>query len=311
MAFRAHIHRRLAWLQLPGALLGALLQRTPALWCRGGGELVGMRGATTALVRTAACATAALAPVHALAGATQFVQSQPNPVRGVVGQPLTVAFSITAAPSPPNRFIVNGPLPPGLGTIPAMNGNRIPSGTPAITGTPTEAGTFAVNVTGSDGLHSMAHILIFEIAGRAAPTITSQPRSQAIAAGGTVAFNVGAENAVAFQWQRNGVDLPGATGATLVLRDSRVADAGSYACVVANETGAVQTDVAHLQLIASGEPGRLVQFSLLTELTADAPALNVGLGLGGATGARPLLVRAAGPSLAALGLPRAWADPKL
>ncbi len=60
-------------------------------------------------------------------------------------------------------------------------------------------------------------------------------------------------------------------------------------------------------------PGRLVNLSILTNITSSDPSFTVGtvLGGGGTSGNKALLVRAAGPSLTPLGVSGALADPKL
>jgi len=59
-------------------------------------------------------------------------------------------------------------------------------------------------------------------------------------------------------------------------------------------------------------PGRLVNLSLLTELAAgESFTLGFVVGGTGTTGSKPLLVRAAGPSLGQLGVSNSHADPKL
>jgi hypothetical protein len=59
-------------------------------------------------------------------------------------------------------------------------------------------------------------------------------------------------------------------------------------------------------------PGRLVNLSLLTDLAAgESFSLGFVVGGTGTTGNKPLLVRAAGPSLAPLGVASPHADPKL
>ena len=50
-----------------------------------------------------------------------------------------------------------------------------------------------------------------------APTITTQPQGETKNPGETAAFSVAATGATGYQWQRNGINIPGATGATLTL----------------------------------------------------------------------------------------------
>ena len=89
-----------------------------------------------ALLRSAVAATVALGALHSLAGATQFEQNPGNPVAGTVGQSLSVTFTINGSPTPPFKFSINNPLPPGLTTVPEMVGNEVMSRFPTIAGTP-------------------------------------------------------------------------------------------------------------------------------------------------------------------------------
>jgi hypothetical protein len=73
---------------------------------------------------------------------------------------------------------------------------------------------------------------------------------------------------------------------------------------------------ARLTVVPAGtptNPGRLINLSILTSVTAADPLFTLGTVLGGAgtSGAKPLLVRAAGPSLSPLGVGGPLADPKL
>lgn len=62
----------------------------------------------------------------------------------------------------------------------------------------------------------------------------------------------------------------------------------------------------------TGNPGRLVNLSILTELAAgDSFTMGFVVGGDGTNGAKALLARAAGPSLAQLGVANAHTDPKL
>lgn len=239
------IYRRLPWFNVPGALLVMLLQRTPALRVLVNSEEFAMSSPVGALLRSAVAASA-LGAVHSLAGATQFVQSPDNPVRGEVGKPLAVSFTIIGSPQSPNQFSLNSDLPPGLSTIPAAVRGTINSGTPTISGTPTQAGTFTVTVTGSDGIYSQTDTIFFEITGGTAsnpPSITAQPpSSRAVAVGGSTSLSVTATDATSFQWMRNGTAVANngsATTATLNLSNVQPANAGLYTVVVTNASGTV------------------------------------------------------------------------
>ncbi len=253
MKFSAALARHLTWLNLPGALLLALLQRTPVVRVAAtAGEFV-LASPIGHVLRSAVAATATLGTLHSLAGATQFVQSPTGTIRGTVGTTLSVGFTITGSPLPPNFFTLESPLPPGLRTIPEVQGNRISSGSPVITGIPTEAGSFSVSVTGSDGAFSQTDTINFIITGGTvtAPAITTQPATQTVTAGATVTFTVTASGSPTFQWRKDGATLTGATAATLTRTNVTAADAGAYSVVVTNSAGSATSNVATLTVNAT------------------------------------------------------------
>ena len=242
-----------AWLNLPAALLVLVLQRTPALRVfAGAGDYV-LTSRAGELLR-AAFTLAGLGALHSRAGATTFVQSPANPVSGTVGLRIDVAFTYTGTPSSPARFQVSGSLPPGLSFLPAPQGGIIRSGTPLITGTPTQAGTFTVFVQGfnAEGLtNNVQQPIVFMITGgvtTTAPAISTQPQGQSVSAGTAVTFTVVATGspAPAFQWTKNGANLTGATAASLTIATAQTADAGNYAVVVTNSAGTVTSSPATL-----------------------------------------------------------------
>ncbi len=66
--------------------------------------------------------------------------------------------------------------------------------------------------------------------------------------GGDVSFRIEASGALplAYQWRFNGVAIPNATDATLVLTNVQSTDAGGYKVVVTNSFGATTSIVARL-----------------------------------------------------------------
>ena len=70
------------------------------------------------------------------------------------------------------------------------------------------------------------------------PSINPQPANQSVTVGGGATFNIGASgNVQSYQWRVNGVNVPGATSASLTLNNVQPSDAGSYTCVVENKIG--------------------------------------------------------------------------
>ncbi|PAW65870.1 MAG: hypothetical protein B9S34_09555 [Opitutia bacterium Tous-C1TDCM] len=106
------------------------------------------------------------------------------------------------------------------------------------------------------------------------PSVTTQPVSQIVASGATVALTVAATGTPAptFQWRLNGTPIPGATGTTLTLGNFSAANAGSYSVAVSNSAGTVFSQTATLELATlpafttqpasrSVAPGQAVTFS--------------------------------------------------
>lgn len=88
----------------------------------------------------------------------------------------------------------------------------------------------------------------------AAPVIVVQPRDTAVAAGSSCTFEVRAtgEGTLSYQWRHNGVDITGATSATLsVTLITSSMDGDGYSCVVSNEGGRTVSNVAILSVKAS------------------------------------------------------------
>jgi hypothetical protein len=94
------------------------------------------------------------------------------------------------------------------------------------------------------------------------PLITYAPvLVQTNRVGETVSWNVTAAGspAPAYQWRKDGADIPGQTNATLRLTNVRLADAGGYAVVVANALGRASTRVAELTVTGQEPPAIVVQ----------------------------------------------------
>jgi hypothetical protein len=87
-----------------------------------------------------------------------------------------------------------------------------------------------------------------------APTFTQQPASLSVVAGQPASFTVAASGTapLTYQWQRNGVDIAGATSATYSLASAVIGDSGaSFRAVVGNVAGSVTSDPATLTVTSS------------------------------------------------------------
>jgi hypothetical protein len=111
-----------------------------------------------------------------------------------------------------------------------------------------------------------------------------------------------------YQWRRNGVALVGATAAALPIAAASAADAGDYTVIVTDANGPIASRMARLA-VDTPRSGQLVNLSVRAGTRAGGPPLIVGAVATG--GAKPLLLRGAGPALAAFGVAGAMIDPRL
>lgn len=85
----------------------------------------------------------------------------------------------------------------------------------------------------------------------AAPTIITQPQSQAVQVGDTVTFTVFAAGSppLVYQWEKDAIALSGATNASLTLSNVSLGSAGSYLVVVTNVAGSITSSPAILKVV--------------------------------------------------------------
>lgn len=149
-----------------------------------------------------------------------------------------------------------------------------------------------------------------------APTITVQPQSVTQVAGHSVRLFAAATGkpAPTRQWHKDGVPIPFATLGDFSIVNATEADAGSYTYVATNSGGTTSSEPAIVTITPASayDPARLVNISVRASLRADE-TMTLGTVLGGAgtSGAKPLLLRAVGPSLAPLGVTNYLPDPRL
>lgn len=88
------------------------------------------------------------------------------------------------------------------------------------------------------------------VAGGGSPRFTIQPASQTVTNGAKVQFHARAVGVqpLNYQWQLNGVNLPGATKADLTITNALGRDTGSYRVLVTNALGAVTGSPATLSI---------------------------------------------------------------
>lgn len=232
------------------------------------------------------------------------------------GEPIAITRAFPLPPGlPAGQYVVTLAILDPSGLVPAARfavqsywmGGRTPLGPVAIGAAAPES-----QLNEFDDLQSDNSLYYLPpSAFGSAPLIVLPPVAAAAAAGQPVSFSVAATGAapLSYQWTKDGRPIPGATGATLTLAAFQTSDAGSYSVVVTNAAGSVTSPGAALAVASS----RLINLSILTSIAAAGDTFTLGYVVGGAgtSGAKPLVIRAAGPSLAALGVTGTLDDPKL
>lgn len=184
----------------------------------------------------------------------------------------------------------------------------------------TSAGSFSVTVTniGASVTSASATLTVNTVSTGNPLEFTSQPISQTVSAGSTVALaaltsgNDGGP-APTFQWFLNGFAITGATDPEFVIKGANAGSVGTYTCAAMNSSGALMSDSATLGVSASSGSSRLVNLSCRAAVGGGAGQLIVGLVVAGqrAVVGEPVLIRASGPALAQFGVTGVLPDPQL
>ena len=88
------------------------------------------------------------------------------------------------------------------------------------------------------------------------PMIETPPSSLSVFFGSTAAFSVGASGSatLSYQWQLNGVPIPGATEPTYMITNAQPAAAGNYTVIVTNSVGSATSSPAMLTVNPASTP---------------------------------------------------------
>ena len=86
-------------------------------------------------------------------------------------------------------------------------------------------------------------------------SITTQPVSQTVDESESVTFSVTATgDNIQYQWEKDGIDISGATANTLTISSVSQSDEGAYQCVVGNDCGIEDSSVANLTVNDTSNP---------------------------------------------------------
>jgi len=189
------------------------------------------------------------------------IQIQPQPQKVVIGS--SASFTVKAGGNPAPGYQWQA-LATGAG---ANWGNLSDGGNYTGTGTATltvnatttvlsgyQYRCVAINTAGTATSNAAALTVIVPL------TFGTQPGAQNVKAGAKVTFSVSATAAskLTYQWQENGVNIMGATNATLVLKAVTMASDGAYSVVVTSALGSLTSSSAML-VVAKVVPKITVQ----------------------------------------------------
>jgi hypothetical protein len=176
---------------------------------------------------------------------------------------------------------------------------------------------FAVGETTIVGYTSTHQIVVGDAPAGApvAPAISTPPASQSAPAGTIATFSVAATGGgLTYQWLFNDAPIAGATGSSYTIGSVAAGNAGRYAVRVTNSAGTITSPAATLTVTAAvPSTAYLSNLSIRSAAGSGAETLIVGVSIGGAntSGAKNLLIRGIGPTLAGFGVGGALTDPRL
>ena len=110
-----------------------------------------------------------------------------------------------------------------------------------------------------------------------APTIGAHPAGVTVAVGQAATFTVSASGTapLAYQWQRNGVDIGGATSASYTLPSALLSDSGAqFRCVVRNAFGSATSNPATLTVQGNGAPTGVITAPTSSTLYAGGDVVS-------------------------------------
>ena len=204
-------------------------------------------------------------------------------------------------------------LPVAAATATTLSAAGLPEGLSltgdVITGTPKSAGRSSVRLTAANAVGSAASILDLTVApASGAPEFTSHPRSVRARLGSTVTFTAAVNSGpgTVYTWYVRGGEFCNTEGPALTLTNLTAAHAGDWVCVASNPAGSSRSEAASLSLEFSG----LVNLSARASVGTGANVVIPGITVRG-TKPKTLLIRAAGPALAAFGVGGTLANPVL
>jgi uncharacterized protein (TIGR02145 family) len=154
--------------------------------------------------------------------------AQPQSQTVLVGQ--SVTFSVSASGSYPlsYQWYVGGIAISG-----ATSSTYIISNVQVA-----QSGTYTVMVSNGTLPNATSNGAVLTVTTTVAPSITTQPQSQTVAAGQSVTFSVSATGTapLSYQWYKDGATISGATSSSYSISNVQTANAGTYVVTVSDGT---------------------------------------------------------------------------
>ena len=139
------------------------------------------------------------------------------------------------------------------------NGADIPGATASTYTTPPTSNAdndavFSVVVSNTAGLATSNDAKLAVTAAAMAAAITQQPENQSVTTGQTASFSVSATGTapLAYQWKKNGTDIPGATASTYTTPATSNADNNAVFSVVVSNSASSATSTAASLTVTTG-----------------------------------------------------------
>lgn len=109
------------------------------------------------------------------------------------------------------------------------------------------------------------------------PTIASHPENQTVAVGQSATFSVSATGTppLNYQWQRNGVDIPGETSSSFTISNAQLSDNGAlFRALVSNSFGTATSNTAQLTVTLNTPPTGIIIEPLAGTLYQGGQTIN-------------------------------------
>lgn len=164
-----------------------------------------------------------------------------------------------------------------------------------------DSGDYSVVVTNPFGSVTSDVARISVAATLIPPALTAPVAGVRVLQGAAATLTVAATgDGLSYQWKRDGVAIPGATQSSYRIPSARYAERGNYTVLVTNAAGTVESAPA---VLAVDPVPRLANLSIRTRIGGPDAPLTVGITAGGQSAAgKTVLIRGAGPTLAAFGV---------